>query len=344
MVEPIRRREDAASVDTSSRDTSPEIPRALRDSPAALERAHAAAVDTAARYRPTGRPYPALVARTVGETREMLDVAIRVGLDATFRVANGPYAVDGHVVEARAHFRMGPQHGGTSAELLAAARKANVPGLYALQEGRGTLHDLRRVTQALVDAGHLPAGTEPAGERIHQMQWNYGVGVDCAGYVQQAFLAAHGGTRATYGWKTMGYEDLSSVVTNPTFRRVAPRDLRPGDLGVLGVPANDAVGHRVIIYSHKVVDPAKPGKLGEHFGADLAPLLRGGPVHCFEVDSSWGADGGDPAGGVRRDTWLYNEKTAVWSYRCGVGNSTFCTTTSPYNHPLLGFFRPRSEP
>jgi hypothetical protein len=68
----------------------------------------------------------------------------------------------------------------------------------------------------------------------------------------------------------------------------------------------------------------------------------------FEVDSSWGAgDLGSPNGGVRRDTWLFNEGTKKWAeispdVSFGAPSSPRfrpSSTDGPYNENLNGLYR-----
>ena len=229
------------------------------------------------------------------------------------------------------------------AELAAIAGKVGLGSgaLVALYYGHGTPQQVRAVTQALLDAGKLPAGDgnpASAASRVRQMMCDYGLGFDCAGYTQQAFLAAQGVARGQVGFANPTNEGLSALGP-PHFQRVAaPENARPGDLVVLGPPDGDTVGHRAIIAERHELEPGELRRLGCS-PADRA-MLAAGHVTVFAVDSSWGSGANPSAGGVQRHTWLYDATTGLWGTVDAGERGTVRLSARPYaDHPLEGIYR-----
>ncbi len=276
--------------------------------------------------------------------------SIQGRIDAYHRRALGPYQVDGRTLEVPAQFHMNGGFRGTKSidasrsELLAIAQKKRLGASMVAEalSGRANPEEITRLTQALIDAHKLPPGSDgelPA--RIRQMQWDYGIGIDCAGYAVGAFLESRGETnRARFGFKSKDDEDLTGLPKNPHFRAVDPSAARPGDLVVLASPVRNGPGHNAIVRSHDIPDARGIAALKAKGWPDK--VLTRGRVHFFEVDSSWGAgETGGAWGGVQRKVWLYNEGTKVWAYEhpsLGPVDSD-----GPYGHPLTGFFRAKEE-
>jgi hypothetical protein len=173
--------------------------------------------------------------------------------------------------------------------------------------------------------------------------WRYGVGMDCADYAQRAFLVAHGGTRAGYGFKpAITNENLLGLDGAGKLARVAVTRAAPGDLLILGSTGPGDPGHCVIVYSHEVANDAARAALRQSCGDRVEGFLAPGHVlHVYEVDSSWGAGpSGASFGGVRRDTWLYDETRGVWG-RVQPSTSEVGISNGPAGHPLVGVYRPR---
>ncbi|MGD0530536.1 MAG: hypothetical protein ABSE49_35710 [Polyangiaceae bacterium] len=232
---------------------------------------------------------------------------------------------------------------GHQAELATIAGKAGIGpgGLVALYYGHGTPQQVRAVTQGLLDAGKLPVGDgkpTSVANRVRQMMCDYGLGFDCAGYTQQAFLVAQGVTRAQVGFANPTNEGLSALGP-PHFQRVAaPGDARPGDLVVLGPPDGETVGHRAIIAERHDLGAGELQRLG--CSPTVRAMLAAGHVTVFSVDSSWGS-GADPSlGGVQRHTWLYDATTGLWG-TVGAGEGGVVRLSDrPYSdHPLEGIYR-----
>ncbi|MCA9586633.1 MAG: hypothetical protein KC657_14855 [Myxococcales bacterium] len=245
------------------------------------------------------------------------DATVRAKLDAVRDAYAGPYRVGEQTVSARPMFRinMGHNHAAMKShakELDGIAARVGVNG-YGVRMGFAGAGDLRKVTQALIDRGHLPPG--PPGteaERIRQMQWEWGVGVDCAAYTGAALTAATGKSRHALGLAPAGMEAFRNLDKNRHFSKVSPVDVRTGD--VITLDAVNDYGHNVIVRGRSVADPAKQAALTQAHPELGAFFASAGPHHVIEVDSSWGA-GSDGAsyGGFRTDTWIYDESTKKWA-------------------------------
>jgi hypothetical protein len=278
-------------------------------------------------------------------------------LDAFMRSAYGSYRAEGRTVQVMAFFRMeGGMHAIQPADarerevVLSRARLDEAGGM--VSTGRGSLDQIRQVTQALLDAGKLEEGPpETLCDRVRGMMWKYGVGIDCAGYAARAFLASRHAEPSAYGLRRADYEDLQSLASNPRFARVDFTGAKPGDLFILG-PGGDpprGVGHCVAVYSHDVADARTKDLLLGRCGTQASKFIRASDkLHVYQVDSSWGAgSNGASYGGVRRETWLYDERSKTWARyspgQASLGGSGFETDSSPCGHPIRGVFRPRNE-
>jgi len=312
---------------------------------------------------PLPRRFEELVAtRGVSEVRrDARDVEMQRKLE-TFRAAMVPVyrTPDGDFPAATA-FRMSTPYPvqarslaqpKTVMELRAAAGRAHLsPGaLNRIESGRASPEEIRAMTQALIDESPRPArGWTTAA--IRQLAFDHGVGIDCAGYVQQAYLRASGETRASAGFGPVERESLSSLRAHGWSRVPDVADVRPGDVVVLGPPSSDQPGHRAIVYDQRVATAADVRDLLALDDPDpqhprAHQFATGGPIRIFEVDSSWGSGGHPQVGGVRRDTWWLNESTRQWAYvvhgweqATGTEQAAFAVASLPYGHPLEGFFR-----
>jgi len=274
----------------------------------------------------------------------------------TFRAqAQGPYAIAAYNIAVPPHFRM---NGGANtasvqahhAELVQVARRHGcLDAVGPVTMGRGTSQQVVRLTSALISEGNLPEGT-PAEFRhnLHKLMWEFGIGMDCAGYVQQAFLETRSPkTRADFGLNAdILNENLAGLGQNSHFSEVEFLHARPGDLFTLRSRAPGEVGHAVIVYSHQIADAKKAEELKERFGPASASAFQGGPVHVYELDSSWGAGQGHDSGGVRRDVWLYNESTKDWAYvdaRLAREQAFHVDPGGPCGEAIDGVYRPKGE-
>ena len=265
----------------------------------------------------------------------------------------GPYTVAGQTVESGAQFRMvgGYNQSRVSAtsddgRLLATiAAKAGLGSeLSSLQSGRGDPKALVALTQSLIDAGQLSgASGRSIPARIHDLQWRFGIGLDCAGYVRQALVMLHGDV-AKLGVKSAGFESFTGLSSNPHFAKVAPEAARAGDVMVLaGDGSSRNPGHNLVVRSCASVAPGSPS-LARWKGA--AEFVDGrDSVSMFEVDSSFGAGNGEPTGGVRRDALLYDKSTGAWCTCRDVEPRTAERGAVPYSEVrLTGIFRAKVSP
>jgi hypothetical protein len=357
-MDPIARRQSAAlALDSDPPAGAPPTPPRAATA-AQLEGALAAAAQNHDRW---AQRQPASVA---GPRRPPTEAAkeIQRRLDAFRSLWTPEYRVPGQgtaAVTAQFHWVLGVRgtmvrqglrvtHGTLDGELGALPKKfpgVSAADIAAAQRGAPTPEQLRRATQALLDHGKLPEAPPPGlTDRVRKMQFCYGIGVDCAGYVLQAFLASRGITDpASHGLRTG--EDFTGLAGNPRFRSVPLGGVRPGDLVVLGPPPDSGgrqVGHNAVVHDHHLASSDELRRL-QHEGWPAAALAGDRAVHVFEVDSSWGAgyDGGS-RGGVHRCVWIFSEGTGQWAY--GLDQNKYLGTVGPYEHPLVGFFRPRSEP
>jgi hypothetical protein len=308
-------RTDAAERTHRVRDDSEnEAPPARRETPHSIREGNAARqlerMPSATHYLAFLTSVPAPPIANVGATR---DQAIQAKLDGVRDAFSGPYIVEGMEVTARPMFRMLRERPAPMVTAVyAAAAQAGVPAYPAIV-GQCTPRQLVKITQALIAAGRLPPGPADVATRIRQMQWDHGIGVDCAGYSKQAIAASALRTPEMYqsGWES--FRDLDSKRAG-SFAKQSLEDARPGDLITLDPIAPEIYGHNVVVYSHTTADASQAARLASTHGPDVAAfLLTRGPHHVLEVDSSWGAGAeGSQHGGFRRDTWLYDASTKTW--------------------------------
>ncbi len=273
-------------------------------------------------------------------------------LDELMAASKGPYRVDGAVVFAPTQFRMsGGFNDGRAAPgtrdgraLATAATKAGVVAeLPMLQVGRGPAAALTKLTQALIDAGELARGPTPAAERIHQLQWRFGIGVDCAGYVYAGLAAIHGDL-SKLGLRPTGFENFTGLKANARFAEVGPTAARAGDVLVLRGSGGSDPGHNLLVRSSGLLRGATSA-LARFSGA--AALDDGTEhVHAIEVDSSFGAGAnGARDGGVRRDLLVYDDRTGAWSTLRNTPDRAAETGAVPYGEvAVTGLFRATVTP
>jgi hypothetical protein len=212
---------------------------------------------------------------------------------------------------------------------------------YVIQQGRGTPEQVRMLTQALIDGHKLPPpdGKQTPAQRVRQMMCDYGLGFDCAGYVQQAFLAARGLTRAQAGFApSVSDEGLFAPAASGRFSRVAPQNARPGDVIVLAPPKGEAYGHRLVVYERHDMQPMEPRDW--HGRVEDMETLRSGRISVFHVDSSWGSGADPQKGGVERLTWIYDATSNRWGRVHADNLVRFTYSGLPYDgfHPLVGVY------
>jgi len=274
-------------------------------------------------------------------------------LDQVQATMKGPYVVGGQSFESGAQFRMAGGVNGVDpasdvGRLLAtvAAKAGLTSALRSLQEGRGEPRALVALTQALIDAGQLGSNADrPVADRIHDLQWRFGIGIDCAGYVHRALAAVHGDV-SKLGLKSPAFENFTGLPANPCFAKKAPADARAGDVVVLagsGRPGDP--GHNLIVRSRSSVEGSRE-ELEARWAGAKAFLKDKTDVIMLEVDSSFGAHAsGDPDGGVRRDVLLYDKASETWCTCRATEPPTASTGRVPYREAALtGIFRAKVSP
>jgi hypothetical protein len=180
--------------------------------------------------------------------------------------------------------------------------------------------------------------TEPA-DFVRQIMVDHHIGLDCAGFVQQAFLSAMGLTRGQVHFKGAMLENLSTLGAQG-FTSVAPQEARPGDIMCLGPLTEHGVGHRILIYACRAPTAQELDRFRSLAALHQVPP-PGEHVTVLECVSSWGnmVDGKVVAalGGVQRATLLYDPATRVWGTFKGV--YTYAGIDLPYEHTFDGIFR-----
>ncbi len=215
-----------------------------------------------------------------------------------------------------------------------------------IQKGRGSPHEIRVLTQALIDTVGEPAGGRPwRPQAIRQLMFDCGIGIDCAGYTQQAYLAATGLTRPQAGFRDVMNEALFGL-DQRGFRRVASlQDVRPGDIVSMTSRSTGEVGHRAIVYEQRLATASDTRSLLA-LGSGAQAFAVGGPIRVLELDSSWGCGGHASLGGVKRQTFWYNESAAQWAWleerapsNEPVNAQKLDVSPRLYDHLLDGFYR-----
>lgn len=206
---------------------------------------------------------------------------------------------------------------------------------------RGTPDEVRKVTQAMIDAGHLPSGPGSVAERIRLMQNQFYLGVDCIGFV----MANVGGK----GDRSGGCENY--LLASGRFSRApgglsAMASAKPGDALHL-TPDAEGRQHNVMIYSNDVIAANDPRRASlarmtpEHgSNAKVGALNEGGPLRIFEIRCS---GGGQVERGVRRELWFHNESNDTWGVTIPGSKEIFMSTKGPDGHPSGVLFSRRGQ-
>jgi len=284
------------------------------------------------------------------------DAQVRSGLDAFRMSVTGWYRTPGGDVAVSVPFLMSPGYEDqqtsmnrpeVKAELTQAAARSGLAqdALDRIHAGRGTPDEIHRLTQALIDA--QPAdrpSTSWTPAAVRRLMYEHMIGLDCAGYAQQAYLCATGRTAKDAGLGPSTLENLSGLSGKGFDRVDRVAQLRPGDLVVLG-PKPRVVGdtgHRAIVYDQR---PASVNDLRTLLSTSAGQAFAvGGPVRVVEIDSSFGSSGSATRGGVERQTWLYNEATHGWAQERLDGPSVGIEPWDTlYAHPLEGFYRKKGD-
>jgi hypothetical protein len=309
---------------------------------------------------PSG-PLPAAAIAGV-PTRDARDAQVRRQLDAFYMSMTGWYYTpadgkagdhNGPGVAVGTPFMMRPGYPSqqpflanpkeqAAMQRIAARAGLSNAALARVQAARGTPEEIHRLTQALIDA--QPPGTVFTSESVRKLMFEHAIGIDCAGYVQQAYLRAKCRTAAEAGFDSVLNERLSRLAYRGYRRIDALANVRPGDIIVLNRPPDEPhdPGHRAIVYDQRVATAADLRTLLA--SADGQAFAVGGPVRVLEMDSSYGSRGIPAEGGVQRQTWLLNEATGHWAQEVMDGEVITLTVTAMlYDHPLEGYYRRQGD-
>lgn len=270
---------------------------------------------------------------------------LRSRIDDYFANANTEYDLGGGVkVKARPQFRYA-KAGGTEEAIVKVKRilgaqfeRRHPRAIRYAAYGRAKPSDISAITQGLIEAGELKA-IQAAHPRlsdqqlVRMLQREFKIGIDCAGYVQLAFIFAFMGNdsdtkkvRLTLGLdKRRGYEKLARLPSSH-FKKISVTDAQTGDLFVLRPRADssDRAWHTVIVVDHMV----------------------SGNIHSFLVDASWGTDlYGLDAGGVARRTLMHDASSGKWWDVHPInGTKAHENSTGPYDgHRIQGMYRARQN-
>ena len=295
-------------------------------------------------------------------------------VDAYFKAAHPTYLVDGQPVVAAPQFRMVGGHNQDNVlvgQRVLGQHLGNKEGQIPLSVlgnvlgGRGSPEDVARATRILLDAGKLPPADPEHSTpelRIQLMMWQHGIGIDCAGYVQQALAQLHGKTPAQLGLKRPLDENLGALAKNPNFQKIDTLDARPGDIITLKDNDPGQPGHTVLVVAHATRTGAElTAKVDPQLPANKA-FLSAAQLDVFSVDSSWGTIQPEPpppskdhnapkpkpkaqdlGGGVERRVWIHNRETNQWATLEGGVLGEIRNT--PYaEHTMAGTFRVKAGP
>jgi hypothetical protein len=205
--------------------------------------------------------------------------------------------------------------------------------------GRGTPDQITAIIQALDRRDPTLFRGSPDSVRAQLVR--LGIGIDCAGSVQLALFASRGlderSGPSTLHFRNRLLDNFSSLAHNAAFVRVSdPTELRPGDVLSLGAPPWDQYGHKVIVADRRTAT------LTVADAADLTPrraIAAGHEVVLLDVASSWGGDG------PGEHTWAFDPQSGAWASvgmgRRVSGDPMDHAGGGPWDHPLLGMYRPR---
>jgi hypothetical protein len=278
------------------------------------------------------------------------DSDLRQRIDEYLDLANADYTLpSGITVRAPSQFHLASVSSEQDAERLEKlleqklGAKVSVPlhtVIRCAAYGRSRPDEIKALTQHLIDIGQLDAirAEHPgfSGEQlIRALQSEFNIGIDCAGYVQLAFIYAFTGKhddarcnlatsalRQGLGLKAKRSEENLAALSSAQFTEVGFLNGQTGDLLVLAWRKGEHDWHTVIIVEHTVT----------------------GNVHTFLVDASWGHLYGDDAAGIQRRKLMFDETTKVW-WDVIDGNKENENPIGPYNgHPIKGMYRAKVNP
>jgi hypothetical protein len=158
--------------------------------------------------------------------------------------------------------------------------------------GKALPDEVARITQALIEK-QTAAWRDAADDRaIRDLQREYEIGMECAGYVQQAFIYAFAKpydlrmiqlqaspisfpekTGKSWGLRDSVLNENLGALDKKFFMEVGYPNAQPGDLFVLGKRPDEHDIHTMIVVDYTV----------------------SGSEHTWVVDASWGSDAWGPA-------------------------------------------------
>jgi hypothetical protein len=271
---------------------------------------------------------------------------LRTRIGDYFDLVNTEYMLtDGTKVKARSQFRYAKSGGIDQAKTRLAKtlgpsfEKKHPGAIHYAVYGRPKPAQIAAITQALIDAGQFDAlrkkyRTLTDRQLIRRMQREFGIGIDCAGYVQLAFIYAFTGsdddpkkTRLNLGLQERrGNERLSDLPSSHFKKLASVTDAETGDLLVLRPRDGDIdrAWHTVMIVERTF----------------------SGTEHTFLGDASWGTDlYGENAGGIGRRQLVHDTATGEWwDIHPLTGTEAHRNAVGPYaEHHLHGVFRARQS-
>lgn len=210
-----------------------------------------------------------------------------------------------------------------------------------IQAGRATPAQIRRLTQGLVDSGKLPLPGKdtpaPLAGRLRQMMFDFGIGLDCAGYVRQAFVASHPDVSGV-SLRAPVNESLSGLAARGFFR-LPLSQARTGDIIVLNPPSPREYGHTLIVHDARPATLADREQLKDLAQTDdkVRRIQGSDRLSVLVVDSSWGSWGSALRGGASRQTWFQDARSGQW---LGVHDKERSPIVgSLYGHTVEGVYR-----
>jgi cell wall-associated NlpC family hydrolase len=280
-------------------------------------------------------------AERINRVAQRLDALLKLGT-LTLHTSEGDVSVP-------IPFTMNTPHEATRKDshvvVTAAARRAGMTDVAVrmVLAGRGTPQQVARIAQQLIDEGKVTDATDEEwhptlASRVRYMMWNLHVGMDCAGYVQQALLNGHGLTRERAALRAPMLEDLSGL-SQRGYKSVALQDARTGDLMIFRPKPPDYVGHTAIV---RDVHPSTAAEIVLMVRAMIrAPdFVANGKWTTFILDSSWGSHGASFRGGVHRVTFLQDSVSRTWAW---MSERVSGTGRTPYHHEIEGIYRPKGN-
>jgi V8-like Glu-specific endopeptidase len=277
---------------------------------------------------------------------------LRKRIDEYFDLANAEYTLpDGNKVRARSQFHIAsvgnPEEDAERIEKLFEkkfgakfSRPLHTP-IRCAAYGRARPEEIQVISQHLIDAGEVdPVRADNPGfsgeQLVRALQRKFNVGIDCAGYVQLAFIYAFTGEhdaavcnlrssklREDLGLKAKRSDENLADLPAKHFAEVGFLNGQTGDLLVLARRKGERDWHTVIVVDHTV----------------------SGDVHTLLVDASWGFLYGTDAAGVARRKLAFDKSTGKWWDIHPIdGTKVNENSIGPYRgHPIKGMYRGRQK-